>query len=315
MLQIKTVCWVMTFIILTCVSVQGTEDLPPDGQAANVQSTQSLLLHMMSTVSDLTTNETPTFEITDAVTESGPDGGEEINASRDQIEGGIDLSGDQDVQSFSGHQQGVGQSGDQDVQSFSGHQQRVELSEDEEVQLFSGDKQEVPSEETGTASELFEAKLLPFGPNCMVPRDLYKQLTERTDSTSLLFASFYMLPDGDNSSYSLDKKLGLHKNMKCPTTTTYTSDIEERSLCPWYYDIHYDSNRYPKHIKTAKCMKCRGCDHNSGMLAAYRGQTVCESVAYTIQVLKKDRCHRGVYLYRLDDFVVSVGCVCAMFRT
>lgn len=256
----------MVFILLTCLyEIEGTAELVQNEQTENelVQNNSSPL----TTTGDESTTTLVTAEQDDTV------GSEHIRYSRmaDSVTNEVHItstvSGQGDVENgdISGDTQ----------EEFSGNQL-------EELSPGSQHTGTPLAEEREQVGDTLQTKLEPFGPPCMVPQDLHEKLTQLTHSTSTIF---YMLPEW-NVSYSMDEKFGLHKDMECPSATKQYTELEMRSLCPWYYDIHYDSERYPKHIKTAKCMKCRdGCERNPHNIFNLALSSHCQFVIVIVTTL------------------------------
>ena len=94
---------------------------------------------------------------------------------------------------------------------------------------------------------------------------------------------------------------------KCPkrAKTGADDDLNDRSLCPWFQELHHDERRVPPTLPyvRCKCMKCLGKDFMSS----------CERVYYKVRVLRRsEKCGPdGEYTYEYDWEYIPVACVCA----
>lgn len=96
-----------------------------------------------------------------------------------------------------------------------------------------------------------------------------------------------------------------HMLTNCPKSIPTSGDVNDRSLCPWYYEINEDPMRYPAVIPEARC-KCEYCLEVTGKK--------CENVNYNIRVLKRSSeiCDAdGYYQYKEVYVSIRVGCTCA----
>lgn len=97
---------------------------------------------------------------------------------------------------------------------------------------------------------------------------------------------------------------------ECPADDTpfgLTSDVRLRSLCPWFYDITYDSNRYPVELVEARC-----CNTNCFSAPNLPSPTYCDRIKYTVPVLYKNgqTAPDGTCLYERKMETLAVGCAC-----
>src|SRR6218665_368455 len=84
-----------------------------------------------------------------------------------------------------------------------------------------------------------------------------------------------------------------------------TSNLQNRSVCPWTYRVRTDSNRQPADLVEAVCS-------TSGVQGS---ANVCETIFYYVPIKTKQTSSSGVVTWA-DDYVKwSVGCTLAQPRT
>ena len=101
---------------------------------------------------------------------------------------------------------------------------------------------------------------------------------------------------------------------KCPTIlpNNLSSDIKDRSLCPWYTVVNKNPRRVPMKIFEAKC-KCQKCVVPKRDSMYF--QTACEPVYHNVPVLKYiGKCANGKKVYRRTTERVPMACVCGRRR-
>ena len=170
--------------------------------------------------------------------------------------------------------------------------------------------------------------------NAKEPPDLnqrYFQLLTADNSTHPLEESFYMIPkladsepyDGKNTRHKNHRAL-LYGTRKC--RLDLKSDLlMDRSSCPWYLEMIYDDNRYPKAMVTARC-KCspnKGCFNVQGKRDRRPNNNIdrpkCAPVTIQRKVLRKVLNKDGTkrtcdgnneYIYSQSLQTISTGCTC-----
>ena len=103
-------------------------------------------------------------------------------------------------------------------------------------------------------------------------------------------------------------------DMECPTLINglrNSTEVEDRSLCPVYYNIDYDAERYPNELVVAECRCIERC---VGLLA--ESGAGCEKIYYNVPVLRKTpACDGdGRYIYTHSWHRLAVSCTCAVSR-
>ena len=106
----------------------------------------------------------------------------------------------------------------------------------------------------------------------------------------------------------------LYGDMECPAAVSHLrhgTNVDERSLCPWYYVINHDPDRFPYDLVEAECRCRRSCVGMPPELG-----TGCEKVYYNVPVLRNThRCDDdGKYIYTEGWHRIAAGCVCAVTR-
>ncbi|XP_014781029.1 interleukin 17-like protein [Octopus bimaculoides] len=89
----------------------------------------------------------------------------------------------------------------------------------------------------------------------------------------------------------------------CPTALLSTV-IRERSTCPWYLKMVYDSLVYPP-LRTEAVCRCRNCldsDNNHQCVTVYTKMTVLK---------RTGECVDGQYVYKPSVIEIATACVCA----
>ncbi len=85
--------------------------------------------------------------------------------------------------------------------------------------------------------------------------------------------------------------------------------VNQRSVCPWTYDVTRDRNRYPERLTEARC-----CNATCQLTSGSAGSSQCEQVTYNVPVLyttsKADETGTCVYDLRFEQ--MAVGCSCAV---
>ena len=91
---------------------------------------------------------------------------------------------------------------------------------------------------------------------------------------------------------------------KCPTEMKTGSNlpVNEKSTCPWYYEVSHDGTRYPPDILIAKS-NCTTCIGNNGDFQ-------CHPVVRTIQVLYEKTEDSGYVTYEARDISIPIGFTC-----
>ncbi len=95
-------------------------------------------------------------------------------------------------------------------------------------------------------------------------------------------------------------------NKTCPSQPSTVGSIEERSLCPWYYSVNEQADRYPAVLMEAKC-KCDQCLGNGG-------ETSCQKVYTEMTVFTKIDCVDGYYQYIHSTEYIATACICANIK-
>ena len=96
----------------------------------------------------------------------------------------------------------------------------------------------------------------------------------------------------------------------CPTEVRNGADlpVNERSTCPWYYEVNRDTNRYPEVILNAVTPCTSSC---IGRDETYQ----CYPITRNIQVLKFKQDYNSTYrIYEANDIDITVGFTCASRR-
>nr|ATB53128.1 interleukin 17 [Amphioctopus fangsiao] len=135
---------------------------------------------------------------------------------------------------------------------------------------------------------------------CKIPSDLKVQY-EKLSSAAIgnnFFLPAEMAPTGSN------QQVLTEGDKSCPTTSSSTDIIRERSTCPWYLKITHNSTYYPPSRTEAVC-RCTGCLDSDG-------NHQCVMVYTPMTVLKRTtECVDGLYVYKPSVIDVSTACVCA----
>ena len=89
-----------------------------------------------------------------------------------------------------------------------------------------------------------------------------------------------------------------------------STELMDRSTCPWYLEMNYDNQRFPKTLVNARC-KCRRC------LAPNSNGAGCQPTVIRIKVLRRELsksglplCSNGTALYGNTWETIAVGCTC-----
>lgn len=125
-------------------------------------------------------------------------------------------------------------------------------------------------------------------------------------NTNVEFVKTTTLYGPENLNFS-DENLETDRFTECPTEVREGYIEEDISVCPWYYEEDYDSNRYPSSYRYAvtPCSTCIGNNRNE-MLR-------CESVNQTITVwdrIRVDGSNPSEYRYQPRDLDITVGYTC-----
>ena len=100
-------------------------------------------------------------------------------------------------------------------------------------------------------------------------------------------------------------------DLNCPTVVSEGADVplNKRSICPWYYKVDHELNRYPTTILKAMplCQYCIGTNQTQECVAIQEQRTVLR------QETTKDA--QGNYKYIEETIPVSVGYTCAGLST
>lgn len=89
-------------------------------------------------------------------------------------------------------------------------------------------------------------------------------------------------------------------NLSCERVqVTYSTPLQNRTLCPWEFVEDIDVNRFPPVLTMAKCT-CARCFDNY----------TCKPVLYSIHVLQK-QCIDGVNKWVRRPQLISVACTCS----
>jgi len=126
---------------------------------------------------------------------------------------------------------------------------------------------------------------------------------EKVDWTSNIHAE-------DNAYISRSNFPGGDYN-KCPQNVSHgqTVAIHHRSLCPWYYKVDHDPNRYPTTFLVAVTPCTLGCVGNPHLQ--------CAPITSETTVLKKSQTPEADGSYRFEETLhsVTVGYTCGGVRS
>ena len=96
-----------------------------------------------------------------------------------------------------------------------------------------------------------------------------------------------------------------------------TQELMDISLCPWFIELDYDQQRYPRILLRAKC-RCKHCV-NIGKYKSDTEETICKSVTVKKKVLRRKLSAHGrpvckdgkaVYVSAWED--IPIACACAL---
>ncbi|GMS78435.1 hypothetical protein PENTCL1PPCAC_610, partial [Pristionchus entomophagus] len=93
-----------------------------------------------------------------------------------------------------------------------------------------------------------------------------------------------------------------------PLDTSTTSNVMQRSLCPWTWRVSFDDAREPKMLSEASCM----CRRSRGTSGSY-----CMPIKRDTPILKRIRCNpeTGYFEYARSKVPTTVGCHSVLPRT
>ncbi|XP_077995876.1 interleukin 17-like protein [Glandiceps talaboti] len=96
----------------------------------------------------------------------------------------------------------------------------------------------------------------------------------------------------------------------CPLEYGSGAALNERSNCPWYYEVNTDMSRYPRSLNEAHCHNCLFCITDNSQHSSWQ----CQPVTYDIWVLSRSVCIDGVYQYQPVLESIGVSCTCVRPR-
>ncbi|XP_036360728.1 interleukin 17-like protein [Octopus sinensis] len=135
---------------------------------------------------------------------------------------------------------------------------------------------------------------------CKIPTDLkvrYDNLSNATSGDNF-FLPAEMAPAKSNQTTLTDG------DKSCPTSPA-SSDIRERSTCPWYLKNINDTTFFPSLRREAVC-RCTNCSDPTNK------NQQCATVYTNMTVLKRTgECVDGLYVYEPHVIDVATACVCA----
>lgn len=142
------------------------------------------------------------------------------------------------------------------------------------------------------------------------PRDYLHAEWSALHYNATIHESFYMTPVYRSAIKDMLKYTGEtfyysgKQFLDCSADASSDAALEHRSLCPWFWNLNYDGDRYPDKLAEARC-SCEDCD---------AGRKQCERINYNIIVLRKneEKCTDDYYEYEMGYQPVSVGCTCAL---
>ena len=102
----------------------------------------------------------------------------------------------------------------------------------------------------------------------------------------------------------------LFGNRKCKINKKSTQ-LMERSTCPWYLEANFDKQRYPQNLVNARCK----CPRRCLQMKSKHGK--CEPMVIKMKVLRRDLsdsgvplCSNGLAIYSNTWEDIAVGCTC-----
>ncbi|GAB1597600.1 interleukin 17-like protein [Argonauta hians] len=146
---------------------------------------------------------------------------------------------------------------------------------------------------------IFPTDSIPIN-QCQVPTNLrlhYETLLRAANGNKFLLPVEMVPSENTKEPQTLGEKT-------CPHSSSFSDIIRERSTCPWYLNITYDSTIYPPTRSEVVC-RCKNClDANENHQ--------CVTVYTKMTVLKRTReCVGGLYVYEPSVIDVATACVCA----
>lgn len=168
--------------------------------------------------------------------------------------------------------------------------------------------------------------------NSTIPDDIESQYRDWLGETEYMHEIFQILPDvfakighlDINASFTrnTDNVAMLSGDRSCPKKMKIKSEnMNDRALCPWYFLLSYDVNRYPQNLATAKC-KCNRCygqkhDRKKNRNAVKPG---CQEIPYRHKVLKqkfdsnnnKVCDSNGKFEFVRTYETINTGCTCVV---
>ena len=118
----------------------------------------------------------------------------------------------------------------------------------------------------------------------------------------------YGLQDAYDSVFESEDSFGNLKS--CPTEVKNGADVSvnERSTCPWYYEVNRDPDRHPEVILNAVTPCTSSC---IGRDDTYQ----CYPITRNIQVLKFKQDYNSTYrIYEPNNIDITVGFTCGSRR-
>lgn len=165
-----------------------------------------------------------------------------------------------------------------------------------------------------------------------VPDDIKSQYNDWISETEGVHPSFQILPGvfsqighldiNASSTRNMDNVSFLSGDRSCPKKMKIKSDnMNDRALCPWYFLLSHDDDRYPPILATAKC-KCNRCygEQDNRKKGRNAVKSRCQEIPYRHKVLKQKYdsnnnkvCDsNGKYEFVRTYETVSIGCTCVV---
>ncbi|XP_014769322.2 interleukin 17-like protein [Octopus bimaculoides] len=135
---------------------------------------------------------------------------------------------------------------------------------------------------------------------CKIPPSLqarYKSLLSEVNSNDF-FLPAEMVPNESS------KALLTNENKTHPTSDGLSTDIGNRSTCPWSLKIIHNSTYFPPTFTevVCRCKQCLSSDHNH----------YCTTIYSKMAILQRTgECIDGMYVYKPSVIEVATACVCA----